>query len=286
MANKYSVAKGYYSPGKLKFNLSNKPMFDLAVKAFNNYSQYANNAVYLNYFLQSLQIVSKHEGGFDSVNSYDKAGISVGFLQFARPEDNVYQLLNIFNPVLANTVRNSFGNADPHKDVKSLTARTNTVLINQVKQAIVTPAGIEAQLQLAIQDYYDASFTKFLTFTFSPEVDQSQFGIANTVNQSLGNVSSNNLFTTGLSTQSNDYSPFKIYALALLFDTAVNRGVGSLKDFKQINVGGIPASEGNWIRTHIQGDVNGQGKIFIQPNRREIWTNLLATNFTTGILTA
>jgi hypothetical protein len=277
----YNVASGISTLGKIKYNLKNKEIFDLSVKAFNKYSNYKNSDINLNYFLQTLSITSSLEGGFDAINTYDKAGLSVGFIQFARPNIDVYNLLSIYNKTLADEVKGAFGTIDSYVDTKSLNARVDSVLLSKVQQSIITPEGIDAQLKLCIQKYYDVAFKKFLTLTFSPENDNSPSSISKKVvyNGNL-NVNSNNVFNQSLSTTSTDINPYKIYALAFIFDLGVNQGVGTIngkgKDkVNQISIGGINMTEGNFLNYYVQGP----NKIYLLPQRREFWIKVLQENF-------
>lgn len=284
MANSIVVADGVGNIGKIKFSLKNKQIFDLAVKAFNKYSDYKNNAVNLNYFLQALQITSSLEGGFDAINTYDKAGISVGFLQFARPSDNVYNLLSIYDMTLANKVKAAFGSVDPHIDTKSLKSRIDKDLLTEIQKSIVTPDGIEAQFKLCIENYYDYAYKKFLTLKFSSEVDNSQFGVSSTVNKSLGmGLNNQNVFNNSLSKQSTDFNQYKIYANAFIFDIGVNQGIsridGKGKDrVNQVSIGGIPMTEGNFINYHVN-------HIYLLPQRKEFWKKIITENFYVGNIT-
>ncbi len=248
----FSTSQGRMILGKLRFTLKNKQYFDIAVSAFNKYSKYKGIVDYVNYFVQALEITSSLEAGFDGINTYDNAGISVGFIQFARPNVNVHKLLSLFNPVLAKKVKDAFGTADPYDDAKSMKSRKDDALILEVRNAISTPAGIEAQFKIAIEDYYDRSFAKFLTLKFSDEVET-------------------NPLKTGVKTPT-DKNNYKIYANAFMFDICVNRGPGSLKDIKQITTGGIDMTEGDFLNWHANN-------IKLRPERREYWKGVVSDKF-------
>jgi hypothetical protein len=86
---------GLFSFGSIKFNLNNIAMVELAKQAFAENSVHKDAKGALEMFLLSLSITSAFEAGFDGVNTYDKAGISVGFIQLARPEGGVGKLLEL-----------------------------------------------------------------------------------------------------------------------------------------------------------------------------------------------
>jgi hypothetical protein len=245
MANAAQVAKGYQTAGKIRFSLKNKEIFDIAVKSFNKYSKFKNNVINLNYFLLCLEMTSTWEGGFDSINTYDKAGLSIGIIQFARPNrtGNAYKLLKLIDPVLAEEVANNFGDKDPYDDPISLNGRTNKDLLDRVRKTIVSPLGMEMQLKLTIEDFYDKVYEKFLSFNFSPEIDDNALNFG----ASFSDIYKK---TTNANGQE-DTNPLKVYAVSILFDTAVNRGTGVLSKFIQINKGNKPMTEGDFIYYHV-----------------------------------
>lgn len=247
--------------GKLKFTLKNKQMFDLAVNAFNKYSDYGiskiNNRTevrdHLNYFLQTVQIVSGNEGGFDAINTYDGAGISVGFVQFAYPQGNVYKLLNEFNKPLAEEVNKAFGNVKTYTDNKSLKSRLDKDLLFKVQKAIITPEGITAQFKLMIEDFYDKTYKQFLNIIFQEETDPN-------------------------------ISKYKIYANAFIFDTGINQGTGGSNknvsgsgsgNIRQIKVQGNNPTEGSFLNYYVKNH-------FLRPERRAFWENILTRHFKKG----
>src|SRR5438045_233610 len=106
---------GLKSDGSLRFKLNNITQVELAKQAFLNNSTHKDSAEALKIFLLCLSITSAFEGGFDSVNTYDKAGISIGFLQFARPEGGAGRLLELIGRKdLSDRIKQEFGTHDPH----------------------------------------------------------------------------------------------------------------------------------------------------------------------------
>ncbi len=80
---KNGLVGGLFSVGSIKFSLKNKIMVDLARQAFKQFSKFKTEAGAEDLFLLCLSTTSAFEGGFDAVNAYDNAGISLGFIQFA-----------------------------------------------------------------------------------------------------------------------------------------------------------------------------------------------------------
>lgn len=250
MASPQTRYNGKYVPGlnrlgKLRFSLKNKQMFDLAVSAFNKYSAYKNNTTHLNYFLQTLEITSSLEGGFDGMNTWDRAGISFGFIGFAFPNGEAFKLLNVFNPTLANKVKNAYGPVAPYEDAKSMAARVNLTLIDEVLKAIVTPQGIEAQFKLCIETFYDKAYTQFLKWNFKKELRPT----------ALGFEEGNKNF---------------LYANSLIFDVIVNQGVGKVGRFNPTILGSV--TEGVFLTYFVE-------KTYLRPERRTYWRNIINTNF-------
>ncbi len=273
---------GYYELGisnfgKIRFNLKNKEIFDLAVNAFNKYSKYRNNIDHLNYFLQTLDITSALEGGFDAINTWDKAGLSVGFIQFARPNVNVYRVISQYDLTLANKVKAAYGTVDPYNDNKSLVARTNIKLLQEVQNSIITPKGIEAQFKICIEDFYDIAYEKFLSVKFYKEenvipiqsFDEFQKSVINDLNKQ---TKAQNNPTKKNQIEANKY---KIYANSFLFDIGVNRGVGILKKVKTES--NIPLTEGNFIYSNIN--------LHTRKERKEYWNDVIASIFEKGQIT-
>src|ERR1700750_580624 len=64
---------GLFSAGNLRFNLNSLVMVELAKQAFLNNSSHSDSADALNTYLLCLSLTSTFEGGFDAVNTYDKA---------------------------------------------------------------------------------------------------------------------------------------------------------------------------------------------------------------------
>lgn len=247
MANAAQVAKGIFTAGKIRFKLTNKEIFDIAVNSFNKYSKYKNDVVNLNYFLLCLQITSNWEGGFDSINTYDKAGFSCGLIQFARPNKtgNAYKLIKLINKELAEELATNFGDSDPFNDPISLKGRINSNLIEKIRKEIISPLGMEMQLKLTIEDFYDKAFEKFLSLKFSPEIDDNILNFGSNFSEIYKKANN-------LPINKEDNNPLKVYAISMLFDTAVNRGLSVLNKFQQIyKSNNTPMTEGDFIYYHV-----------------------------------
>ena len=204
---------GLFSFGSIKFNLNNIQMVELAKQAFAENSVHKDARGALEMFLLSLSITSAFEAGFDGMNTYDKAGISVGFIQLARPEGGVGKLLELIGkPDLAAKVKTAFGTKDPHNSASALKARFDQALLKEVVTAASSPAGIKAQFAMAInknisgQNYFDKAYSRFLECKLSDNL-----------------------------------------CGAMLFDAAVNMGAGSVSKFSMFT----HASEGEWIAAGI-----------------------------------
>jgi hypothetical protein len=204
---------GLFSSGNLRFNLNSVIMVELAKQAFLNNSSFSGSADALNTFLLCLSSTSTFEGGFDAVNTYDRAGISIGFLQFARPEGGAGRLLEMAGREdLANEIRNQFGISDPHNSPAAVQARSNRDLLSQIVTAISGPDGIRSQLAMAInknvagQFYFEKAYGRFLDLQLKDPL-----------------------------------------CCALLFDAAVNMGAGSMSSFSTFN----QTDDGSWIKAAI-----------------------------------
>lgn len=251
---------GAFASGQLKFKTSNKEMFDIAVNAFNKYSDYGLSKIsnreqvrdHLNYFLQSIQIVSGNEGGFDAINTYDSAGITVGFVQFARPDIEVYKVLSNFNKPLADEVKNTFGTGDKYLDNKSVLARLNKTLLLKVQQAIVTPQGIDSQFKSLIERFYDKVYKQFLGIQFLDEPDK-------------------------------EVSKYKIYALAFMLDVGINQGTGVSRtgsgsgNIRQIKVQGQLPTEGSFVNYYVKNH-------YLRDERRTFWEGIIGKYFKKGTI--
>ena len=296
----YQGIQGYSRFGKLVFDPTNLYLFNIAVKAFNTVSKfgaaYAQNTqqqvMYnLNYFLLSLQIVSQNEGNFDALNTYDNAGISVGFIQFARPQVQVYNILSNVDKLLAaqgkaltpfNTnvlvggqpvtdrggnvvlatsfaeeVRIAFNNIQYNTnlsytfaDNNSKKSRVNNSLLIRVVQAAASPEGVQSQLTLAIQGYYDTAFKLFQTFVFKDDRPIAQQNTIRTYQ----------------------------YALAFLVDVAVNMGPGALNkiDYQPVRFANDVPTEGSFIYYNLQNTIK------FSDQRKAQWTAILSKKFTIG----
>lgn len=204
---------GLFSAGNLRFNLNSEVMVELAKQAFLNNSSHSDSADALNTFLLCLSLTSTFEGGFDAVNTYDIAGISIGFLQFARPEKGAGRLLEMAGRNdLADEIRNQFGTNDPHNSPAALQARSNRTLLSEIVTVISGPDGIRSQLAMAInknvdgQFYFEKAYNRYLELQLTDPL-----------------------------------------CCALLFDAAVNMGAGSMARFPTFNQG----DAGNWVRAAI-----------------------------------
>lgn len=201
---------GLFSFGSIKFNLNNVLMVEMAKAAFQQFSLFKGDAIALNKFLLSLAITSRFEGGFDGINTYDKAGVSVGFIQLARPEGGVGKLFRLLGRADLDTkIKNQFGITDPHSSPTALLARNDRNLLSEIVSIAASPDGIKMQFAMAInqnvggQTYFDTAFKK----------------------------------NTDLNLQDS-------LCTAMLFDAAVNMGAGSLKKFKPPLPG---QTDGDWM---------------------------------------
>jgi hypothetical protein len=204
---------GLFSGGSIKFNLNNIQMVELAKEAFTDNSENKKISRAMETFLLCLSITSSFDAGFDGVNAYDKAGISVGFIQFARPEGGVGRLLELIEkPELSAKIKKAFGISDPHNSASALKARFDSELIKELVIAASGTEGIKAQFAMAInkniggQNYFDKAYSKFIALKLKD----------------------------GL-------------AAEMLFDAAVNMGAGSLSKFPAFTQGNY----GDWIAAGI-----------------------------------
>jgi hypothetical protein len=205
---------GLFSFGSIKFNLNSVLMVEMAKTAFEQFSLFKGDAIALNKFLLSLSITSKFEGGFDGINTYDKAGVSVGFIQLARPEGGVGKLFRLLGRTdLDAKIRNQFGITDPHSSPTALLARNDRNLLSEIVSVAASPDGIKMQFAMAInqnvggQTYFDTAFKKATDFNLKDPL-----------------------------------------CTAMLFDAAVNMGAGRVSDFKAPIVG---QTDGDWMAAHI-----------------------------------
>jgi len=204
---------GLFSSGSIRFSLNNTNMVNLATEAFETFSAFKGNASALNKYLLCLSITSAFEAGFDGANAYDKAGISIGFIQFARPEAGAGKLLSLTGQTdLANKIKTRFGITDPHTSQAAMLARNDRDFISEIVSAISTPQGIKAQFAMAInqngsQQFFDKAFKKFSEFNLNDPL-----------------------------------------CAAMLFDAAVNMGAGRVDDFKKPIAG---QSDGDWMTANV-----------------------------------
>lgn len=161
-------AGGKYSKGSIHFSLDSLVMTSLAREAFQANSAFKDAPGAEDLFLYCLDITSRFEGGFDSVNAYDPAGISLGFLQFARPEGGAGRLLELAGRKdLADLIRQKFGVTDPHSSADAQLARHEDSLLAECVSVVSTLEGIKAQFAMAInknvddQNYFDKAYRKY-----------------------------------------------------------------------------------------------------------------------------
>jgi len=204
---------GLFSRGSIRFSLNNTVMVNLATEAFESFSVFKGSASALNKYLLSLSITSNFEGGFDAINAYDKAGISIGFIQFARPESGAGKLLVLSGkPDLATKIKTRFGITDPHTSQSAMLARNDKSFLSEIVTASSTTEGIKAQFAMAInqngsQQYFDKAFKKFSELNLNDPL-----------------------------------------CAAMLFDAAVNMGAGRVDDFKKPLAG---QSDGDCMATNV-----------------------------------
>ena len=201
---------GLFSRGSIKFNLNNKPLVELAKAAFLQYSSFKADAGALDKFLLALSITSGFEAGFDGANTYDIAGVSVGFIQFARPEGGVGKLLTLVGRKdLADKAKAQFGIKDPHNSPSALAARNDANLLKEIVAAVSTPEGIKQQLGMAVNQNVDGQFYFEKAYA-----------------------------------KANELKLKDPLCSAMLFDAAVNMGAGSVNKFKPLAAG---QTEGDWL---------------------------------------
>ena len=162
-------AGGMSSMGNIKFNEKNVAMVQMAREAFLENSGHKDSAQALAIFLKSLSVTSAFEGGFDAINTYDIAGVSIGFLQFARPEGGAGRLMELAGRSdLAATIRSRFGTKDNHDSAEAMKARFDKELASELVTAATSPAGIKAQFAMAVnrnvdgQLYFEKAYSRFL----------------------------------------------------------------------------------------------------------------------------
>jgi hypothetical protein len=206
-------AGGKYSKGSIHFSLNSLVMTSLAREAFQANSAFKDTPGAEDLFLYCLDITSRFEGGFDSVNAYDVAGISLGFLQFARPEGGAGRLLELAGRMdLAVLIRQKFGVSDPHSSADAKLARLDEGLIAECVSGISTLEGIKAQFAMAInknldgQNYFDKAYQKYAEL----DIDEPLVS-------------------------------------AFLFDVGINRGTGTLSGFSN----SVGRDGGAWIAANI-----------------------------------
>ncbi|MEO6330103.1 MAG: hypothetical protein ABIO55_14300 [Ginsengibacter sp.] len=204
---------GLFSFGSIKFSLNNIQMVELAKQAFAENSVHKDIRGALETFLLCLSITSAFEAGFDGINTYDNAGVSVGFIQLARPEGGVGKLLELIGkPGLSAKIKTAFGIKDPHNSPSALKARFNEELLRELVIAASGPEGIKAQFAMAInknvgaQNYFDKAYAKFIELKLTDNL-----------------------------------------SAAMLFDAAVNMGANSVIRFPKFT----QENDGDWIAAGI-----------------------------------
>ena len=217
--------QGFKRSGDIKFSLSGNKYVQEAIDAFNLYSKYGSNKVsdtklvteHLTYFLHAFDIVSGHEGGFDSYNTYDAGGLSLGTIQFALTSNILIKMLNEMENGLGDEVNKLFTNKGPFVEDIDLTNRLNKEICEKILNVSSTSKSIQIQLKYVIQQFYDESYSLFLSL----------------VKPKIKIENGNNLF---------------VYANAFMFDRKVNKG--DLEPFKEKNLALIPKdvfTEGTFI---------------------------------------
>jgi hypothetical protein len=237
---------GFYRTGVKKYNLEKEYYIQDAIDAFNTYSKYGSNKVsdsklvteHLTYFLHALDIVSGHEGGFDSYNSYGNSGLAIGMIQFALTSGYIKNILNEMKDGLGTKVVNSYsGTKNYIKDI-DLSARVNKSLCSEILDTTSLPNSIQIQLKYVIQKYYDISYSLFLSLV-KPKIKIEK---------------SDNLF---------------VYANSFMFDRIVNNG--NLGPINKENLALIPKdvfTEGTFIYKMSAG-----GKVKLENAARDAYWN-------------
>lgn len=255
--------KGFKRSGDIKFSLSGNKYVQEAIDAFNLYSKYGSNKVsdtklvteHLTYFLHAFDIVSGHEGGFDSYNTYDAGGLSLGTIQFALTSGHIKNMLNEMQSGLGDEVDKLFTNKGPFVEDIDLTNRLNKNICEKILNVSSTSSSIKIQLKYVIQKFYDESYSLFLKL----------------VKPKIKIENNSNLF---------------VYANAFMFDMNVNRG--NLGPFKEEVLASIPKdvfTEGTFIYKMSAG-----GKVKLNlPERDAYWNGVnpggpFGKNFIEGTL--
>ena len=202
---------GLYSFGNIKFKLNNIQMVNLAKDAFFQNSSYKNDSNALNNFLLSLSVTSKFEAGFDGINTYDIAGVSIGFIQLARPEGGIGKLFELIGRRdLSEKVKTLFGIKDPHNSELAIKSRMDKNLLIELVTVASSPDGIKSQFAMSInkningQLYFEKAYAKFLELKLTDPL-----------------------------------------CAAMLFDASVNMGAGSVSKFKQKT--DVNQTDGDWL---------------------------------------
>jgi hypothetical protein len=255
--------QGFKRSGDIKFSLSGNKYVQEAIDAFNLYSKYGSNKVsdsklvteHLTYFLHAFDIVSGHEGGFDSYNTYDAGGLSLGTIQFALTSGYIGDMLNEMQSGLGDEVDKLFTNKGPFVEDIDLTNRLNKDICEKILNVSSISNSIKIQLKYVIQKFYDESYGLFLKL----------------VKPKIKIENNNNLF---------------VYANAFMFDMNVNRG--NLGPFKEEVLATIPKdvfTEGTFIYKMSAG-----GKVKLNlPERDAYWNGVnpggpFGKNFIEGTL--
>ena len=128
-------------------------------------------------------------------------------------------------------------------DNNSKKSRVNNSLLIRVVQAAASPEGVQSQITLAIQGYYDTAFKLFQTFVFKDDRPIAQQNTIRTYQ----------------------------YALAFLVDVAVNMGPGALNkiDYQPVRFANDVPTEGSFIYYNLQNTIK------FSDQRKAQWTAII-----------
>jgi hypothetical protein len=165
----------------------NNPINQIVIDAFNENSKYgykntlAKNpswkpndvqilcSEYTTYFLYALGIVAEHEGNFNSINTYDNGGLSVGIIQLANPTEGnpLMEFLKLLDNDIYLEVKEKFKNGSPYPgnlytDVNSKKARIDKPLLQKIYDLLSTDRSKKIYLGVVIKYYFDPAFDVFL----------------------------------------------------------------------------------------------------------------------------
>jgi hypothetical protein len=122
---------------------------------------------YCTYFLYALGIVAEHEGNFNSINTYDNGGLSVGIIQLANPTDGqpLMKFLKALDNDIYLEVKDKFKNGsldNKYTDADSRKARVDKPLLQKIYDKLSTDKSKQLQIENAIRNYFDPAFKIFL----------------------------------------------------------------------------------------------------------------------------